>query len=440
MSWHKVKIGDFLKRSKIPINIEDGKSYKRVTIRTKHQGVSLRDEEMGKKIGTKKQFVLKQGQFVLSKIDARYGAFGIAPEETDGAIITGNFWAYDVDKSMMNIDWFNQYTNSPVFYDICERASSGITHRKYLNEDFFLNHELMIPDIDEQDSHVKIIQNLKEVFGNLDYSLSHQLDLLKKLRQQILQDAVQGKLVPQDPNDEPASKLLERIKAEKEKLVREKKIKKSKPLPPINSEEIPFEIPENWVWCRLGEIGVINPRNYISDDKDVSFIPMSFIYEKYGELPDFEKRKWRDIKRGFTHFANNDVAVAKITPCFENSKACVFKNLLNGYGAGTTELHVFRGISDFTLPDYIYLNLKTNRFLINGERIMRGVAGQKRVPTEYFREFFIPLPPLQEQHRIVAKIDQLMTLCDELEQSIKQSQKYTQELLQVALKEALEPK
>ena len=167
---------------------------------------------------------------------------------------------------------------------------------------------------------------------------------------------------------------------------------------------------------------------------------MSFIYEKYGELPDFEKRKWRDIKRGFTHFANNDVAVAKITPCFENSKACVFKNLLNGYGAGTTELHVFRGISDFTLPDYIYLNLKTNRFLINGERIMRGVAGQKRVPTEYFREFFIPLPPLQEQHRIVAKIDQLMTLCDELEQSIKQSQKYTQELLQVALKEALEPK
>ena len=79
MSWKKVKIGDFLKRSKIPVDIEDNQYYKRVTIRTKHQGVSLRDEIIGKKIGTKKQFILKKGQFVLSKIDARYGAFGIAP-------------------------------------------------------------------------------------------------------------------------------------------------------------------------------------------------------------------------------------------------------------------------------------------------------------------------------------------------------------------------
>src|SRR5450759_5152865 len=107
MSWERIKLGDFLKRSKIPIDIEDSKSYKRVTIRTKHQGVSVRDSEIGKKIGTKKQFILHKGQFVLSKIDALYGAFGIAPKDVDGAIITGNFWAYDVDKSIMNINWLN---------------------------------------------------------------------------------------------------------------------------------------------------------------------------------------------------------------------------------------------------------------------------------------------------------------------------------------------
>ncbi len=84
--------------------------------------------------------------------------------------------------------------------------------------------------------------------------LTHQLTLVKKLRQQLLQDAVQGKLVEQNKKDEPASELLKKIKAEKEKLIAEKKLKKEKELPPIKPEEIPFEIPENWVWCRLGEV------------------------------------------------------------------------------------------------------------------------------------------------------------------------------------------
>ncbi len=299
--------------------------------------------------------------------------------------------------------------------------------------------DLTIIPKEYKDAVVKVFQ-IKKSATIIESENLNQLDLLKKLRQQILQDAVQGKLVLQDPNDEPVSKLLERIKAEKEQLIREKKIKKGKPLPEIKPEEIPFEIPANWVWCRLGEIGSINPRNIVSDDLDVSFIPMNLISERFGIHPYFETRKWKGIKSGFTHFANNDVAIAKITPCFENSKACVFKNLMNGYGAGTTELHVFRSYNNFLLPEYIYANLKTNKFLINGERIMRGVAGQKRVPTEYFRDFLIPLPPTKEQFRIYSKIVRLMTLCNELEQSIQQNQKYTQDLLQVALKEALEPK
>jgi len=192
------------------------------------------------------------------------------------------------------------------------------------------------------------------------------------------------------------------------------------------------------VWCRLGDLGIINPRNHIADDLDVSFIPMTMISEKYDKHPDYESRKWKEIKSGFTHFAKDDVAVAKITPCFENSKACVFKNLLNDYGAGTTELHVFRGFFDCLNPEYIYLNVKTQRFLADGERIMRGVAGQQRVPTAYFSNFLIPLPPLPEQHSIVEKINQLMQCSIELEQTIKQNQNYSKELMQVALREALD--
>lgn len=437
MSWMKVRIGDFLKRSKIPVNIKDNIIYSRVTIRGNHQGVSLRNYEIGSKIGTKEQFFLKKGQFILSKIDARYGAFGIAPEEVDGAIITGNFWAYDVDEKVMNINWFNQYTNSTFFYNLCERASSGITHRKYLDENSFLNHELLIPEIKEQASHVIKISGWKDIFGVLENEHTHQLNLLNNLRQQILQDAIQGKLLPQNPNDEPASVLLGRIKAEKELLVKQGIIKKGKPLPPIKPEEIPFEIPNGWAWCRLCEIGTINPRNDIDNELTVSFIPMKLISEKYGGQPNSEIRVWKEIKNGFTHLASNDVAVAKITPCFENSKSCVFKNLLNNFGAGTTELHVFRRHSESIIPEYIYLNFKTKRFLVDGERIMRGVAGQQRIPTDYFSNLLIPLPPLPEQQRIVKKVDKLMQFCDELEDTIQQNQNYTQELFQVALREAL---
>ena len=226
MSWKLMRFRDFLKRSKIPIEIQDNEFYKRVTIKIKHNGVSLRDEEIGKKIGTKKQFVLKAGQFILSKIDARYGAFGIAPEEVDGAIITGNFWAYDVDFSLVNIEWFNQFTNSQDFYDLCERASSGITHRKYLNEDSFLDNEIYLPSPEEQLQIIEEFKTNRESINILSNELTHQLDLVKQLRQAFLREAMQGKLTEQWRNSpleggkggEPASVLLEKNQSRKRTL------------------------------------------------------------------------------------------------------------------------------------------------------------------------------------------------------------------------------
>lgn len=125
--------------------------------------------------------------------------------------------------------------------------------------------------------------------------------------------------------------------------------------------------------------------------------------------------KWGRIKKGFTHFRNGDVVVAKITPCFENGKAAVIDGLEHGIGAGTTELHVFRPIHPGVLPGYIYLFLRSPYFAIEGEKNMTGTAGQKRLPTEYFATRALPLPPLAEQSRIVTKVDELMALCDRLE-------------------------
>ncbi|KXJ53285.1 MAG: restriction endonuclease, partial [Neptuniibacter sp. Phe_28] len=253
---------------------------------------------------------------------------------------------------------------------------------------------------------------------------SKKLDLygIKKLRELILELAVRGKLVPQDPNDEPASVLLERIAAEKAQLVKEKKIKKSQVLPTVNESEVFGRIPSGWCWTRLGEITEIGPRNSgVLDDFKVSFIPMPLISTSYKGDHGSEDRIWSEVKKGYTHFADGDIAIAKITPCFENSKAAVFVGLKNGIGAGTTELHVARPFGDTINRLYILLYLKAPQFLNIGKTKMTGSAGQKRVPKEFFAENPLPLPPLEEQHRIVAKVDELMALCDQLEQQTEAS-------------------
>lgn len=244
-----------------------------------------------------------------------------------------------------------------------------------------------------------------------------------KLREYILQLAVQGKLVPQDPNDEPASELLKKIKAEKDKLLAEGKIKKEKPLEPIKAADIPFDIPKNWEWVRLNYIGEINPRNNnISDDIECGFIPMTLINDGFKSTHSFEIKKWKEIKIGFTHFRNDDVVLAKITPCFQNRKSVVIKGLPNSFGAGTTELHVFRGYTNYLLSEFILFFFKSLNFINQGIEKMTGTAGQQRIPREYVSNSVFLLPPLEEQKRIVERVEQLMKYCDQLEEKQKEVQ------------------
>lgn len=236
-------------------------------------------------------------------------------------------------------------------------------------------------------------------------------DAIPRLRRFILDLAVRSKLVQQNSNDEPASELLKRIATEKARLVKVGELRKSKASPDLSRGELPFPLPPKWNWSRISEIGAIGPRNNVPDDLTASFVSMPMISAHYGIEHDHQPRPWASIKKGYTHFAEGDVGLAKITPCFENGKATVFRNLTGGVGSGTTELHIVRPL--LVNSDYIIVFLKSPHFIQNGIDKMTGTAGQKRVPTEYFAN--APLPPLAEQHRIVARVDELMTLCDRLE-------------------------
>lgn len=261
---------------------------------------------------------------------------------------------------------------------------------------------------------------------------------IKKLRDLILELAVRGLLVPQEPCDEPASYLLKKIAAEKNKRIKAGELKRQKPLPAIGDEEKPFALPKGWAWTCLYQISEIAPRNNLPDNLEVSFVPMPMISTSYKGEHDHEAKIWADIKKGYTHFADGDIGLAKITPCFENSKAVVFKDLKNGFGAGTTELHIARPIANTIEPLFVLLYLKSPMFLEKGKTKMTGSAGQKRVPTDYFSYNPLPLPPLDEQRRIVSKVDELMQLCDQLEQqaesSINAHQVLVEQLLAVITK------
>ena len=276
-----------------------------------------------------------------------------------------------------------------------------------------------LPPLAEQK---RIVEKLEEILPLVDeYGKNEEIlsemnqKLPKQIRQSILQYAVQGKLVEQNPQDEPASELLKRIKAEKDQLIKEGKIKKEKPLPPITQDEIPYDLPQGWEWVKLGDLCQINPRNFIPDTTESGFIPMTLIKDGFNNSHSFEIRKWSEIKKGFTHFQNNDIVIAKITPCFQNRKSAIIQNLPNGIGAGTTELHVIRDNTNIINMKYLLLNFKTEYFIQNGIKIFTGTAGQQRIGKEYIANYLIPLPPLAEQKRIVSKVKELMQLVDKLE-------------------------
>ncbi len=457
----RVKIGDFLKRSKIPIDIEDHVEYKRVTIRINHNGVSLRDQEKGRLIGTKKQFVLKAGQFIVSKIDARYGAFGIAPIEVDGAIITGNFWAYNVDHAKVNIEWLNQFTNSPDFYDICERASSGITHRKYLDESFFLNYEIDLPDVKDQLRIIEEVKVKKGSFAKLTTELTHQQTLVKQLRQQLLQEAVQGKLSTDQPIPAESdlakqygklwhasgAELLAHIRTEKAKLIKEKKIKADKPLPPITEEEMPFELPEGWVWARLGEVaydteGGKSPNclhvpaqgNQWGVIKTTAIQEMYFLENENKVLPaNFKVSDQHKVHKG-------DLLITRAGPKNRVGIVCCVEHLTRNLILSDKTIRITH--SKYLLNSQ-FISLALNSKSIKGiiETKMTGMAdSQVNISQDNIKGFPIPLPPLQTQHRIVAQLAAYQGLCASLEAQIQESLTLNGALLQEVLREALSEK
>lgn len=193
---------------------------------------------------------------------------------------------------------------------------------------------------------------------------------------------------------------------------------RSKKWADVTDDEKHFEIPDNWKYVRVGEVTTINPKNDLDDTMEISFIPMACVKDGFSNSHTFEIKRWGQVKKGFSHLAEGDIGVAKITPCFQNRKSVVFKNLNNGYGAGTTELTIVRPTENIVCAEFLLYFFQSSFFINKGIESFTGVVGQQRIHKDYLKTSPLPLPPIQEQVRIVDKVNvafELLDIIDELQ-------------------------
>ena len=180
-------------------------------------------------------------------------------------------------------------------------------------------------------------------------------------------------------------------------------------------DEIPFEIPATWEWARFSTIINMSPTVSAEDDVDAAFMPMALINAGYGSGYSYETKKWSLIKTGFTKIAVGDIAYAKITPCFQNRKSFILEDVPGKVAAATTELNVLRLYGQTLYAWYVLYFLKSDYFI--KEAKYKGTAGQQRVLSSYVQNKLFPIPPYNEQYRIIGKVQDVFSIVDKYEKS-----------------------
>jgi len=339
----------------------------------------------------------------------------------------------DEKKYPLNLAFYHFVFNS--LRPVLVAATKSGTSKESINQTNFKKYDLPYFNIEQQDFWIERLKNTLVRKDLLCSQLTHQQTLLKKLRQQILQEAIQGKLTAdfraQNPDIEPAGELLARIKAEKEQLIKEKKIKKQKPLPPISEEEIPFELPEGWVWCHIGDISFSIVPNR---DKPKSFtgsIPWVTIVDIDDNSISLTYKSGKGLSLNETKNYNARVMPegAVLTGCVGRYgiAALITKSIV-----ANQQLHCFVPLCNVD-PAYIAYSIKVQKLYFENIAIQTTL---KYVNKTKMESMLLTLPPLSEQKAIVTKVEKLLAICDQLETQITTNQTHTEQLMQAVLKEA----
>ncbi|OON68315.1 restriction endonuclease subunit S [Hymenobacter sp. CRA2] len=435
--WKQVRLGDILTESAVPaIN---SSNERRITVRLNVKGVEKRPVGSDKE-GATKYFIRSAGQFIYGRQNLHKGAFGIIPSELDGYESSQDLPAFDVSPECLP-EWLLYFFRQGNFYQSLDRIARGIGSRR-INPRDLLEIEMPLPEIEEQKQLLAELKATDEAVEELEEEFTTQAALLTQLRQAILREAVQGKLVPQDPADEPAAALLTRIRAEKERLIKEKKLRKEKPLELLTEAEKPYELPQGWEWVRIEEVC-----SSITDCVNKT-APLS------QSITPFKMLRTTNIRNGKVDTMNVRYVseetylkwTARDKPC-KGDLILTREAPLGEVGLIEQDDTIFLGqrLVQYRADE----QLLSKNFLFHVFRgpIMQNQIKQLgvgmtvkhlRVPDSKVLSF--PLPPLAEQHRIVAKVTELLSHCDALEAELTQARQAAEALHAAALREAFAPR
>ncbi len=335
--------------------------------------------------------------------------------------------------SKVNLRFYSFYFNT--YRERIVKATATGTSKLAINRKSFSNYQIYLVDIEKQTQLLHKLDKMKSISDGLLQTIQQQQKYAEMLRQSILQQAVEGKLCEQDPNDEPASVLLEKIKAEKERLIAEKKIKKQKPLPPISEEEKTFDLPKGWEWCRLGELvtSVTDGPHYSPEyhDKGIPFISGRNITLKG---IDFSTAKFisPQLHEELSKRCRPETGDILYTKGGETGKAVV--NDIDFEFNVWVHVAVLKP-STFVYNKYLALALNSPHCYALSQKYTHG-TGNRDLGLTRMIKITVPLPPANEQQRIVQRVTKLMGQCNLLERELSISKKYASQLMESVLQEA----
>lgn len=377
--------------------------------------------------------LVKSGDLVISGINVEKGALAIYTGEED-VLASIHYSAYEFDAEKIDIDYLKWFLKRNIFRKLLlKQTGSGI--KKEIKAKHLLPIEIHLPSLNRQHEIVRQIQGVADYIEEVNQQIQQQAKYAEMLRQSILQQAVEGKLCEQDPNDEPASVLLEKIKAEKERLIAEKKIKKQKPLPPISEEEKTFDLPKGWEWCRLGELvtSVTDGPHYSPEyhDKGIPFISGRNITLKG---IDFSTAKFisPQLHEELSKRCRPETGDILYTKGGETGKAVV--NDIDFEFNVWVHVAVLKP-STFVYNKYLALALNSPHCYALSQKYTHG-TGNRDLGLTRMIKITVPLPPANEQQRIVQRVTKLMGQCNLLERELSISKKYASQLMESVLQEA----
>lgn len=442
MSWQSTKLSEFLSERNGRIKYETANQLGLQRIKKIDFSGNI---HLSQETDSKTDMIrVKSGDLVISGINAAKGAIAVYADEDD-VLATIHYSAYEFNSDKISVDFLKWFFKSPEFTDLLrEQIPGGI--KTELKPKHILPLEIKLPKLSEQISIAERLNGFYLKHLELEHEMDHQQSLLTKLKQALLQEAIQGKLTADwraaNPETEPASQLLKSIQKEKAKLIAAKKLKKEKPLPPIKHEEIPFEIPEGWEWCRLGEIcgfitkGTTPSPHELKSSGDIPFLKVYNIRDQkidFAYQPQFVDRSIHEGILSRSVVYPQDILMNIVGPPL--GKVAIVPNDYSEWNINQA-LAVFRPIK-IEINQFLYLYLCEGAPIRN--TLTKGVVGQDNISLTQCRELIFPLPPIVEQAAIVERVEALMKTCRDLETEIKNSRTHASQLLQAILKEAFAP-